>query len=92
MSVELVANIGGVLDLSRYGKSKRGEDTHFPQQSHQSITITHIQFAIILIQVHQFALSLQATTGSGNDNTVILVVIKEENHNFTALLLKKIDK
>ena len=49
MTVELVADVGYMLNLGRDREAHGGEAANLSQQRHQPVAIVHVEFAITVI-------------------------------------------
>ena len=59
LSVEPVSHWSSVLYLGGHHKTQRSQLSDFPQQSHQTITVEHLQLAVLVAQLHQLGLGLE---------------------------------
>ena len=61
MSIELLSNVRGVLDLSGNGEPEGCEGANLPHQGDETISVVDVQLAVSVVQLHQSAVCLQAT-------------------------------
>jgi len=64
MLLELLSDLGAVLDLLWYLEVVRLELFDFSEHGDEFVAVQDVQFAVLVVQFHQFAVRLEGNVGA----------------------------
>ena len=70
MAVELLGGVGHVLDLGRDGEAQRPQLPHLPQERDQALAVVDPHLAVLVVQLHQPPVRLQAGISRRRKNNI----------------------